>query len=92
MQASRFVDGGEAPMLLMYGLADSIVGPANLPARLAPAASSLYARNLFNFLGLMIDEDSKSLAIDEEDDLIKGTLLTKDGQVVHPNLVDSKAA
>ena len=69
-----------------------IVGPANLPARLAPAASSLYARNLFNFLGLMIDQDSKSLAIDEEDDLIKGTLLTKDGQVVHPNFVDPQAA
>ncbi len=69
-----------------------IVGHANLPSRLAPATSSLYARNLFNFVSLMIDPETKQLKIDEADDLIKGTLITKDGQVVHPALSRNQAA
>jgi H+-translocating NAD(P) transhydrogenase subunit alpha len=69
-----------------------IVGHANMPARLAPATSALYARNLLNFLDLLIDQDAKSLAINEDDELIKGTLLTKDGKVVHPALLRNQAA
>ncbi len=69
-----------------------IVGHANLAARLAPATSSLYARNLFNFVSLLIDPESKQLKIDLADDLVKGTLITKDGQVVHPALSQSQAA
>ncbi len=69
-----------------------IVGHANLPSRLAPATSSLYARNLFNFVSLMIDPETRQLKIDEADDLIKGTLITKDGQVVHPALSRNQAA
>jgi proton-translocating NAD(P)+ transhydrogenase subunit alpha len=69
-----------------------IVGHANLPSRLAPATSSLYARNLFNFVSLMIDPETRQLKIDEADDLIKGTLITKDGQVVHPALTRNQAA
>jgi NAD(P) transhydrogenase subunit alpha len=69
-----------------------IVGHANMPSRLAPATSSLYARNLLNFVSLLIDPDSKQLKIDESDDLIKGTLITRDGQVVHPALTRNQAA
>jgi H+-translocating NAD(P) transhydrogenase subunit alpha len=69
-----------------------IVGHANLPARLAPATSALYARNLLNFLELLIDPDTKELAINEDDQLIKGTLITKDGKVVHPALLQNQAA
>jgi NAD(P) transhydrogenase subunit alpha len=69
-----------------------IVGPANLPSRLAPATSSLYARNLLNFVSLLIDPDSKQLVINEEDELIKGSLITKDGKVVHPSLTQHQAA
>jgi NAD(P) transhydrogenase subunit alpha len=69
-----------------------IVGHANMPARLAPATSALYARNLLNFLDLLIDKDTKELAIDEDDELIKGTLITKDGKVVHPALLRNQAA
>ena len=69
-----------------------IVGHANVPSRLAPAASSLYARNLYNFVQLLIDKDSKELAVNLEDDLVKGTLITKDGEVVHPALATSQAA
>jgi H+-translocating NAD(P) transhydrogenase subunit alpha len=69
-----------------------IVGHANLPARLAPATSALYARNLLNFVDLLIDPDTKELVINESDDLIKGALITKDGKVVHPALLQNQAA
>jgi NAD(P) transhydrogenase subunit alpha len=62
-----------------------IVGHANVPSRIAVDASQLYARNLVNFLGLIIDKD-KALKIDPADEIIKGTLLTRDGAVVHPAL------
>ena len=69
-----------------------IVGHANLPARLAPATSALYARNLLNFVDLLIDPETKNLVINDSDDLIKGALITKDGQVVHPALQRNQAA
>jgi NAD(P) transhydrogenase subunit alpha len=69
-----------------------IVGHANMPARLAPATSGLYARNLLNFLELLIDQDTKELAINEDDQLIKGALITKDGKVVNPALLQNRAA
>ena len=69
-----------------------IVGHANVPSRLAPATSSLYARNLFNFVQLLVDKETKQLSIDLDDDLVKGTLLTRDGKVVHPAFAESQAA
>jgi H+-translocating NAD(P) transhydrogenase subunit alpha len=68
-----------------------IVGHANVPSRLAPATSSLYARNLLNFVDLLID-DGGELVINEDDDLVKGALITRDGKVVHPALAQSQAA
>jgi NAD(P) transhydrogenase subunit alpha len=70
----------------------AILGPANLPSQLAPACSALYARNLYNFVQLMIDKDTKQLAIDRDDDLLEGTMLTRDGKVVHPRLTGAQAA
>jgi H+-translocating NAD(P) transhydrogenase subunit alpha len=69
-----------------------IVGHANLPARLAPATSALYARNLLNFIDLLIDPETKNLVINDSDDLIKGALITKDGRVVHQALQRNQAA
>lgn len=63
----------------------TIVGHKNVPSRLATDASSLYARNIFNLLGLMIDKESKSLDINWEDEIIKGIALTRDGNIIHPN-------
>jgi len=60
-----------------------IVGWANVPSRIAVDATALYARNLFNFLGLIVAKDG-TLKIDPEDEIIKGSLLTRDGRVVHP--------
>jgi H+-translocating NAD(P) transhydrogenase subunit alpha len=68
-----------------------IVGYTNVPSRLAVDASSLYARNLLNFITPLIDKQTKELKIDLEDEIIKGTLISREGQVVHPQLQPSKA-
>src|SRR3981189_1689641 len=62
-----------------------IVGVPNLAGRVAASASSLYARNLFSFLGTLVDKSTKALAVNWEDELVKATALTKDGAVIHPN-------
>ena len=63
----------------------SILGPVNLPGRIAASASALYAKNLLAFLETMIDKNTKALAVNWDDELVKATLLTRDGAVVHPN-------
>ena len=64
----------------------TIIGHANYPARVPVDTSTLYARNLFNFIEPMIDRESRSFAIDWEDEVIRGALLTKGGEVVNPAL------
>ncbi|MCG5235032.1 Re/Si-specific NAD(P)(+) transhydrogenase subunit alpha [Xanthobacter oligotrophicus] len=62
-----------------------IVGHLNVPGRIAASSSPLYAKNLFNFFETMVDKATKSLAVKWDDELVKATLLTRDGAVVHPN-------
>ncbi|MCU0885316.1 MAG: Re/Si-specific NAD(P)(+) transhydrogenase subunit alpha [Beijerinckiaceae bacterium] len=62
-----------------------IVGHLNVPGRLAATSSSLYAKNLYAFVETMIDKKDKKLAVNWDDELVKATLLTRDGAVVHPN-------
>jgi len=62
-----------------------IVGHLNVPGRLAASSSALYAKNLLTFLESLIDKKEKKLAINWDDEIVKGTLLTRDGKVVHPN-------
>jgi NAD(P) transhydrogenase subunit alpha len=62
-----------------------IVGHLNMPGRLAATASALYAKNLYSFVETMIDKPAKKLAVNWDDELVKATLLTRDGAVVHPN-------
>ena len=61
-----------------------IVGYLNVPGRLAATASQLYAKNLYAFVETLIDKGTKSLNVKWDDELVKATLLTKDGAVVHP--------
>jgi NAD(P) transhydrogenase subunit alpha len=68
-----------------------IIGPANLPAELPTDSSSLFARNLLNFLTPMIDKETKALKIDLNDEVVKGTLVTQGGQIVHPSLATTTA-
>jgi NAD(P) transhydrogenase subunit alpha len=63
-----------------------ILGPTNLPGEVAVNASSLYAKNLLAFLETMIDKKEKVLKINWEDEIVKGTLVAKDGKIVHPAL------
>ena len=55
-----------------------------MPGRVAASASLLYARNLFAFLETLVDKTTKTLAINRDDDLVKATMLTDGGKVVHP--------
>lgn len=60
-----------------------ILGIINLPSRIATDASSLLARNILAFITPMIDKESKGFKPDLNDEIIKATLLTQDGQTVH---------
>ncbi len=68
-----------------------IAGYANVPGRLAASSSSLYAKNLFAFLEILIDKKTKTLAVNWDDEIVKATALTRDGAIVHPNFAKTAA-
>ena len=70
-----------------------IVGLNNLPGRLAQTASDLYAKNLLNFLTPLTDkEKTGTLAIDWDDEIVKGCCVTRDGAVVNERVKDAMGA
>ena len=69
-----------------------IVGHTNVPGRLAESASALYAKNLLTFLESLVDKKEKKLAINWDDEIVKGTALTRDGAVVHPSFASTAKA
>ena len=69
-----------------------IVGTLNLAGKVPSTSSFLYAKNLYAFVETFFDKESKAYAIPWDDELVKATLLTKDGHIVHPNLTKSQAA
>ena len=60
----------------------SIVGQTNMASKLPIDASILFAKNLLNFLTPMINQDQKQIIIDIDDEIIKGSLLTQNGEVL----------
>jgi NAD(P) transhydrogenase subunit alpha len=78
--------GGNCPLseldktVVKHGV--TLIGIANLPALVAADASALYARNLLNFLGLMLDAKTGEFTINRDDEIIAGTLLCMNGEVV----------
>ncbi len=70
----------------------TIIGLLNLQGKIGATASQLYSKNLLAFLETMIDKEAKGLKVDWEDELVKATLLTRDGAVVHPNFAGSADA
>ncbi len=79
--------GGNCPLselgktVVKHGI--TLVGEDNLPALVAADASALYARNLFNFLNLLCDpKNGGKMNINRTDDIIAGSLLCIDGEVV----------
>jgi NAD(P) transhydrogenase subunit alpha len=68
-----------------------IVGHLNVPGRIAATASQLYARNLYAFLETLVDKEAKLLKLDPQEELVKATLLTHEGKVVHPAFAKAEA-
>lgn len=69
-----------------------IVGYTNVAGRIAATASQLYARNLYAFVDILTDKETKQFTVDLNDELVKATLLTNDGTIVHPAFADLKPA
>src|SRR5258706_483312 len=65
-----------------------ILGVPNLPGRIAADSSSLYARNLFAFVGLLVDKDGAVIPA-MEDEILKAAMVTQGGAVVHPALISA---
>src|SRR3954471_23764254 len=82
--------GGNGPLTRPNEVVEAhgvtLMGYTNLPGRLAVDTSSLYARNLLNFVSLFVDKKAGTLALNWDDEIIKGAGLTRDGAIVHPAL------
>ena len=79
--------GGNCPLSKADEIVDhggvKIVAYANMAARVGATASALYAKNLLNFVTLLIDGEAKALKVDWDDEIVAGSGLTRDGAVVH---------
>jgi len=68
----------------------TVIGAGGLPSSMPTAASSMYARNVSSLLQYLVKDGA--LAIDRDDDLQAGVIITHDGQVVHPALTAADEA
>ena len=77
--------GGNCPLSKEGEVVDhggvKIVGYANVPGRVAKDASALYAKNIFNFLSLIINKDDKKINFNWEDEIINAVTLTHEGKL-----------
>ncbi len=79
------VEGSVAGQVtIVHGV--KIVGHRNVPSRLAADASALFSRNLFNFLSAFWDKDTGLPVLPDDDEIVQGVRLTKDGKVVSARL------
>ncbi len=85
------VEGAKAGEMAASPNGVKVVGYSNV-GRLAATASSLYARNLYAFVETLVDKATKSIAVKWDDELVRATLLTRDGQVVHPMFASGATA
>jgi len=82
--------GGNCPLseldrvVVKHGV--TLVGYGNVPSRLAVDASTLFAKNLLNFISPLVNKENKTLSFNWDDEILKGACVTRDGQVVHPAL------
>ena len=84
------VEGAVAGEVVQVGPA-KIVGHLNVAGRLAASASALYSKNLYTFVETLIDKKEKTLAINWDDEIVKGTALTRDGAIIHPSFMPKTA-
>ncbi|HMS26937.1 MAG TPA: Re/Si-specific NAD(P)(+) transhydrogenase subunit alpha [Burkholderiaceae bacterium] len=84
LNAAGQIGGGNCPLseadktVVKHGV--TIVGDTNLPALVAADASALYARNVLDFLKLIINKEG-ALHVDMEDDIVAACLMTQGGEV-----------
>ncbi len=82
--------GGNCPLSELGKVVEKegviLVGHANVPSRIATDASAMYAKNLYNFIEPMVNAETKDLNINWEDEIISGSLISRDGSIVHPML------
>jgi len=90
VEAGGNVEGSRPEETVLTPNGVKIIGPVNMPSRIAGDASQLYARNLLSFLALLVKD--KELKMDTADEIIKATLLTENGVVVNPLLGPPAAA
>ncbi len=69
----------------------SVLGYYNWPGRIPVAASSLYARNLLTFLSNFWDKTAQAPNLPPDDDIVKGVMLTRGGQIVHPQFLPQQS-
>jgi len=81
VEAGGNVEGAKSGEVVTTANGAQIVGIANLPGRIASDASSLYAKNLVAFVGLMLKDGV--LNVDLEDEILKAAVVTHGGAVVH---------
>jgi NAD(P) transhydrogenase subunit alpha len=91
VEAGGNVEGSRPGEVVTTASGVKIIGHVNMPSRIAADASQLYARNLLSFLSLLVSKDGQ-LAIDVDDEIVRATLLTRDGAVVNPALAPPPAA
>ena len=86
------VEGAVAGEVVTTANDVKILGHLNVPGRIAASASLLYARNLQAFLETLVDKSTGTLSINAEDELVKATMLTHGGAIVHPNFASVAVA
>ena len=63
-----------------------VVGQGNLPSQVARNASDMYSNNLYNLIGHFWDDESKTLNFDPQDEIASGSVITRDGAIVHETI------
>lgn len=86
--------GGNCPLTELDKVVEkggvTLIGISNIPALIAADASSLYARNMFNFISPMLDAESGELNLNMEDEVVEASLLCRNGEVLKPQFFGDK--
>jgi NAD(P) transhydrogenase subunit alpha len=63
----------------------TILGPVNLPAEVPYHASQMYAKNIATFLLHLLNKEGR-IDLDRDDEILRETLVVRQGQIVHPRI------
>ncbi|MDX8398503.1 MAG: Re/Si-specific NAD(P)(+) transhydrogenase subunit alpha [Mariprofundaceae bacterium] len=68
----------------------TLIGTSNIPALMATDASQLFSRNILNFISPMLDQETATLNIDMEDEVVAASLICRDGEFLKAELLGDK--